>query len=81
MQKVKLCFMVDSITKCCFQQDIVFLLILAPIRSGLRGFCLFILETFLLDYRQKKPLKYHILHFGAMYRLMVNGKRDDFFLV
>jgi len=30
-----------------FRQDIVFSLILAPIRSGLRGFCLFILEFFI----------------------------------
>jgi hypothetical protein len=43
------------------RQDIVFSLILVPIRSGLRGFCLFILEIFLMEYRQKNPLKYYVL--------------------
>ena len=42
-------------------QDIVSSLILAPIRSGLRGFCLFILEIFSMDYQQKNPLKYYAL--------------------
>src|SRR4030043_1775354 len=42
-------------------QDIVFLLILVPIRSGLRGFCLLIFINILSDYRQKNPLKYHAL--------------------
>jgi hypothetical protein len=45
------------------RQDIVSSLILAPIRSGLRGFCLFILEKFLMDYQQKNPLKYYALPF------------------
>jgi hypothetical protein len=40
------------------RQGIVPSLILVPIRSGLRGFCLFILEIFLKDYQQKNPLKY-----------------------
>jgi hypothetical protein len=44
-----------------YRQDIVFSLILVPIRSGLRGFCLFILEILSLDYRQKNPLKYYPL--------------------
>jgi hypothetical protein len=46
-----------------FRQDIVFSLILAPIRSGLRGFCLFILEIFSIEYQQKNPLKYYTLPF------------------
>jgi hypothetical protein len=45
------------------RQDIVSSLILVPIRSGLRGFCLFILEIFLKDYQQKNPLKYYALPF------------------
>jgi len=45
------------------RQDIVSLLILVPIRSGLRGFCLFILEIFSMDYQQKNPLRYHVLPF------------------
>src|SRR4030042_5824784 len=43
------------------RQDIVSSLILVPIRSGLRGFCLFILEIFSMDYQQKNPLKYYAL--------------------
>jgi hypothetical protein len=43
------------------RQDKVFSLILVPIRSGLRGFCLFILEMFSKDYQQKNPLKYYAL--------------------
>ena len=43
------------------RQVIVLSLILAPIRSGLRGFCLFILEIFLKEYQQKNPLKYYAL--------------------
>jgi hypothetical protein len=43
------------------RQDIVFSLILVPIRSGLRGFCLFILEIFSMEYQQKNPLKYYAL--------------------
>jgi ABC-type phosphate transport system permease subunit len=43
------------------RQDIVSSLILAPIRSGLRGFCLFILGIFLKEYQQKNPLKYYAL--------------------
>ena len=50
------------------RQDIVFSLILAPIRSGLRGFRLTPPsypplprgdEGGSMDYRQKKPLKYY----------------------
>jgi len=44
-----------------YRQDIVPSLILAPIRSGLRGFCLFILEKFSIEYQQKNPLKYYTL--------------------
>jgi hypothetical protein len=44
-------------------QVIVFSLILVPIRSGLRGFCLFILEIFSMEYQQKNPLKYYNLPF------------------
>ena len=43
------------------RQDIVLSLILAPIRSGLRGFCLFILEIFSMEYQQKNPLRYYAL--------------------
>ena len=46
-----------------YRQDIVSSLILVPIRSGLRGFCLFILEKFLMEYQQKNPLKYYALPF------------------
>ena len=46
-----------------YRQDIVSSLILAPIRSGLRGFCLFILEIFSMEYQQKNPLKYYDLPF------------------
>ena len=45
------------------RQDIVSSLILVPIRSGLRGFCLFILGIFLKEYQQKNPLKYYALPF------------------
>ena len=45
------------------RQDIVSSLILVPIKSGLRGFCLFMLEIFSMDYRQKNPLKYYALPF------------------
>jgi hypothetical protein len=45
------------------RQVIVFSLILIPIRSGLRGFCLFILEIFSMEYQQKIPLKYYNLPF------------------
>ena len=45
------------------RQDTVSSLILAPIRSGLRGFCLFILEIFSMEYQQKNPLKYYALPF------------------
>jgi len=38
------------------QAGIVLSLILVPIRSGLRGFYLFVL-VHSMDYRQKKPLK------------------------
>jgi hypothetical protein len=43
------------------RQDIVSSLILG--RSDLRGFCLFILEIFSMDYQQKNPLKYYALPF------------------
>jgi len=43
------------------RQDIVSSLILVPIRSGLRGFCLFILEKLSMEYQQKNPLKYYAL--------------------
>ena len=46
-----------------YRQGTVFSLILVPIRSGLRGFCLFILEIFLKDYQQKNPLRYYALPF------------------
>jgi hypothetical protein len=46
-----------------YRQGIVFSLILVPIRSGLRGFCLFILEIFSMEYQQKNPLKYYALPF------------------
>jgi hypothetical protein len=45
------------------RQVIVFSLILVPIRSGLRGFCLFILEIFLMEYQQKNRLKHYNLPF------------------
>ena len=45
------------------RQDTVSSLILAPIKSGLRGFCLFILEIFSKEYQQKNPLRYHALPF------------------
>jgi len=45
------------------RQDIVSSLILVPIRSGLRGFCLFILDIFSMEYQQKNPLKYYALPF------------------
>jgi hypothetical protein len=43
------------------RQDIVSSLILG--RSDLRGFCLFILEIFSMEYQQKNPLKYYALPF------------------
>jgi hypothetical protein len=46
-----------------YRQDIVSSLILALIRSGLRGFCLLILIDVSSDYRQKNPLKYYVLPF------------------
>jgi hypothetical protein len=46
-----------------YRQDIVSSLILVPIRSGLRGFCLFILENFSMEYQQNNPLKYYALPF------------------
>ena len=48
------------------RQGIVFSLILVPIRSGLRGFCLFILEIFSMEYQQKNPLKYYTLPIFSM---------------
>jgi hypothetical protein len=45
------------------RQDTVSSLILAPIRSGLRGFCLFILEIISMEYQQKNPLRYYALPF------------------
>ena len=44
-----------------YRQGTVFSLILVPIRSELRGFCLFIVEIFLKEYQQKNPLKYYAL--------------------
>jgi phosphate/sulfate permease len=38
---------------------IVSSLILVPIRSGLRGFCLFIFLKHVFDYRQNNPLKHN----------------------
>jgi hypothetical protein len=46
-----------------YRQGIVSSLILVPIRSGLRGFCLFILGIFSMEYQQKNPLKYYALPF------------------
>ena len=46
-----------------YRQDTVSSLILAPIRSELRGFCLFILEIFFMEYQQKNPLRYYVLPF------------------
>jgi hypothetical protein len=46
-----------------YRQDIESSLILVPIRSGLRGFCLFILVIFSMEYQQKNPLKYYALPF------------------
>ena len=46
-----------------YRQDTVSSLILVPTKSELRGFCLFILEIFLMEYQQKNPLKYHVLPF------------------
>jgi len=60
-------FPVSGVNKTLFsatmflRQDIVFSLILVPIKSGLRGFCLLIFVNILSDYRQKNPLKYYIL--------------------
>jgi hypothetical protein len=52
------------------RQDTVSSLILVPIRSGLRGFCLFILEIFLKEYQQKNPLKYYALPF--LFEFVIN---------
>jgi len=41
------------------QDETVFSLILVPIKSGLRGFYLFIFVLGLSDYRQNKPLEYN----------------------
>src|SRR4030042_5498456 len=55
-----------------YRQGTVFSLILAPIGSGLRGFCLTPLisplcqrgdEGGLKEYQQKNPLKYYALYF------------------
>ena len=51
-----------------YRQDTVFSLVLSPDPEGfrdrdLRGFFLFMLEIFSKDYRQKNPLKYHVLPF------------------
>jgi hypothetical protein len=65
-----------------FRQGIVFSLILAQIRSGLRGFCLTPLISPLskggyegggLDYRQKKPLKYYTLPISTNIYVMNKG--------
>ncbi len=51
-----------------YRQDIVFSLILVPIRSGLRGFCLPFISPLAkgdeggsIEYQQKNPLKYYAL--------------------
>jgi hypothetical protein len=46
-----------------YRQDIVSSLILAPIKSGFRGFFLFILEIFSKEYQQKNTLRYYALPF------------------
>ena len=56
-----------------YRHGIVFSLILAPIRSGLRGFCLFILEIFSMDYQQKNPLKYYAMPF--LFEFTKNGAK------
>jgi hypothetical protein len=63
------------------RQDIVFSLILAPIRSGLRGFCLFILEIFSIEYQQKNPLEYYALPFLFEFvnRIHCDIKKINFF--
>ena len=46
-------------------------------RSDLRGFYLFILEVFSMDYRQKNPLKYCVLPFlltTAVFGLKKKGR-------
>ena len=53
-----------------YRQDIVSSLILVPIRSGLRGFCLFILGIFSLEYQQKNPLRYYTL--PSLYKFFHN---------
>jgi hypothetical protein len=53
-----------------YRQGIVFSLILVPIKSGLRGFCLFVLEIFLMEYQQKNPLKHYTLPF--LFELLSN---------
>ena len=64
------------------RQDIVSSLILAPIRSGLRGFCLLILGIFSMEYQQKNPLKYYALPFlfGFVNRLNILEKLLRFFV-
>jgi hypothetical protein len=54
-----------------YRQGTVSSLILVPIRSGLRGFCLFILEIFSMEYQQKNPLKYHALPF--LFEFVINA--------
>jgi len=51
-------------------QDIVFSLILGL--SPSEAFASLYYKMFFLDYQQKKPLKYYILPFIAVYRFMVN---------
>src|SRR3989337_1377853 len=53
-----------------YRQGIVPSLILVPIRSGLRGFCLFILEIFSMEYQQKNPLRYYTL--PSLYKFFHN---------
>src|SRR3990172_3721832 len=60
------------------RQDTVSSLILAPIRSGLRGFCLFIFEIFSLEYQQKNPLKYYVLPFLCEFVNNVHFRFDGF---
>jgi len=65
-----------------YRQDIVPSLILVPIRSGLRGFCLFILEIFSMEYQQKNPLKYYALPFlFEFFNNVHQGSKNNFLLL
>jgi hypothetical protein len=56
-----------------YRQDTVSSLILVPTKSELRGFCLFILEIFLMEYQQKNPLKYYVLPY-ILVKVSVRGE-------